>query len=81
MRRVRRSVWPCWRMCLRRFSNDHTATIPDLPRTGGILIPLLAEITLFGVLPIAFALWQIHDVRREQRKRRETREREEGGES
>lgn len=32
---------------------------------------LLAEILLFGVVPIAFALWQLHDVRREQRKRRE----------
>ncbi len=30
---------------------------------------LLAEIILFGVLPIAFALWQLHDVRREQRRR------------
>ena len=32
---------------------------------------LLAEILLFGVVPIAFALWQLHDVRREQRKRQE----------
>ena len=32
---------------------------------------LLAEILLFGVVPIAFALWQIRDVRREQAKRRE----------
>ena len=38
---------------------------------------LWAELILSGVLPIAFALWQIYDVRREQRKRRETREREE----
>ncbi len=30
---------------------------------------LLAEIILFGVLPIAFALWQLYDVRREQRRR------------
>ncbi len=35
---------------------------------------LLAEILLFGVVPIVFALWQIHDVRREQRKRREREE-------
>ncbi len=35
---------------------------------------LLAEIILFGVLPIAFALWQIHDVRREMRKRRKGRD-------
>ena len=32
---------------------------------------LLAEILLFGVVPIAFALWQIRDVRREQAKRRQ----------
>ncbi len=30
---------------------------------------LLVEIFFFGVLPLAFALWQIHDVRREQRRR------------
>lgn len=30
---------------------------------------LLIEILFFGVLPLAFALWQIHDVRREQRRR------------
>lgn len=30
---------------------------------------LLVEITLMGVLPIGFALWQIRDVRREQRRR------------
>lgn len=35
---------------------------------------LLAEILLFGVVPIAFALWQIRDVRREQEKRRKQRE-------
>jgi hypothetical protein len=35
---------------------------------------LLAEITLFGIAPIVFALWQLHDVRREQRKRREREE-------
>ncbi len=32
---------------------------------------LLVEIVFFGVLPLAFALWQIRDVRREQRRRRE----------
>ncbi len=31
---------------------------------------LLVEIFMFGVLPIAFAIWQIRDVRREQQKRR-----------
>ncbi len=36
-------------------------------------MPLLIEILLFGVLPIAFALWQLHDVRREQRRREENR--------
>jgi hypothetical protein len=30
---------------------------------------LWAELILSGVLPIAFALWQLHDVRRERRKR------------
>ena len=45
------------------------------------MIPLLADIALFGVVPIAFALWQIYDVRREQRQRRERREREEDRES
>ncbi len=29
------------------------------------------EIVMFGVLPIAFAIWQIRDVRREQQRRRE----------
>ncbi len=36
---------------------------------------LLAELLLFGAVPIAFALWQLHDVRREQARRRERRER------
>ncbi len=35
---------------------------------------LLAEILLFGVVPIAFALWQLHDVRRERRRRERDRE-------
>lgn len=35
---------------------------------------LLAEILLFGVVPIAFALWQLHDVRRERRRRDRDRE-------
>ena len=35
------------------------------------------ELLLSGVLPIAFALWQIHDVRREQRRRAEQRRQEE----
>lgn len=30
---------------------------------------LLVELFFFGVLPIAFALWQLHDLRRERRKR------------
>lgn len=34
---------------------------------------LAIEILFFGVLPIAFALWQVHDVRREQRRRRQQR--------
>ena len=32
---------------------------------------LLIEVLFFGVLPVAFALWQLHDVRREQRRRRQ----------
>ncbi len=32
------------------------------------------EIVMFGVLPIAFAIWQIRDVRREQQRRREQQE-------
>ncbi len=35
---------------------------------------LLIEILFFGVLPVAFALWQIHDVRREQRRRASRRQ-------
>ncbi len=35
---------------------------------------LLIELLMFGALPIAFALWQIRDVRREQRRRREQRQ-------
>lgn len=35
---------------------------------------LLAEILLVGVVPIAFALWQLHDVRRERRRRDRDRE-------
>ena len=42
---------------------------------------LLAEILLFGVVPIAFALWQIRDVRREQAKRRERENSGDGRES
>ncbi len=38
---------------------------------------LLVEIVLMGVLPIAFALWQISDVRREQRKREASRRQQE----
>ncbi len=30
---------------------------------------LLIELFFFGVLPIAFALWQLHDVRKEREKR------------
>lgn len=30
---------------------------------------LLVELFFFGVLPIAFALWQLHDLRQERRKR------------
>ena len=37
---------------------------------------LLIEILFFGVLPLAFALWQIHDVRREQRRRASRRQEE-----
>ncbi len=36
---------------------------------------LLAELLLFGAVPIAFALWQLRDVRREQARRRERHER------
>jgi hypothetical protein len=36
---------------------------------------LLIEIVFFGVLPLAFALWQIIDVRREQQRRQRDRER------
>jgi hypothetical protein len=36
---------------------------------------LLIEIVFFGVLPLAFALWQIIDVRREQRRRQRDRDR------
>ncbi len=32
---------------------------------------LLIELFFFGVLPIAFALWQIADVRRAQRRGRQ----------
>ncbi len=35
------------------------------------------EIVMFGVLPIAFAIWQIRDVRREQQRRREQQEQQE----
>ncbi len=34
---------------------------------------LWAELLLAGVLPIAFGIWQIRDVRREQRRRAEQR--------
>lgn len=37
------------------------------------------ELLLSGVLPIAFALWQIRDVRREQRRRAEQRQHQEAG--
>ena len=38
---------------------------------------LLIELFFFGVLPIAFALWQLHDVRKERAKRqREIRDEE-----
>jgi hypothetical protein len=40
---------------------------------------LLIEIVFFGVLPLAFALWQIMDVRREQRRRQRDRERRDHG--
>ncbi len=36
---------------------------------------LLIEIVFFGVLPLAFALWQIIDVRREQGRRQRDRDR------
>ncbi len=39
---------------------------------------LLIEIVFFGVLPLAFALWQLHDVRREQRRRRQRKDDEPG---
>lgn len=35
---------------------------------------LLIEILFFGVLPVAFALWQLRDVRREQRRRQMERQ-------
>ena len=40
---------------------------------------LLIEIFFFGVLPVAFALWQIRDVRREQRRRASRRHAEAAG--
>ncbi len=42
---------------------------------------LLVEIFMFGVLPIAFAIWQIRDVRREQQKRRIQQAKADEGES
>lgn len=35
------------------------------------------ELLLSGVLPIAFGIWQIRDVRREQRRRAEQRRQQE----
>lgn len=35
---------------------------------------LLIEILFFGVLPVAFAVWQLRDVRREQRRRQQQRQ-------
>ncbi len=37
---------------------------------------LWIELLMSGALPIAFALWQIRDVRREQQRRREQKDRE-----
>ncbi len=37
---------------------------------------LWIELLMSGALPIAFALWQIRDVRREQQRRREQKQRE-----
>ncbi len=38
---------------------------------------LWAELIMAGVLPIAFGIWQIRDVRREQRRRAELRRQQE----
>ncbi len=40
---------------------------------------LWIELLMSGALPIAFALWQIRDVRREQQRRRAQKEREQQG--
>ena len=37
------------------------------------------ELLLSGVLPIAFGLWQLRDVRREQRRRAELRRQQQAG--
>ncbi len=37
---------------------------------------LWIELLMSGALPIAFALWQIRDVRRAQQRRREQKQRE-----
>jgi cadmium resistance protein CadD (predicted permease) len=35
---------------------------------------LLAEILLFGLVPIAFGIWQIRSVNKERRKRQQQRD-------
>ncbi len=35
---------------------------------------LLAEMLLFGLVPIAFGLWQIREVNKERRKRQQERD-------
>jgi cadmium resistance protein CadD (predicted permease) len=35
---------------------------------------LLAEMLLFGLVPIAFGIWQIREVNKERRKRQQERE-------
>ncbi len=42
---------------------------------------LLVEILFFGVLPMAFALWQLREVRREQRRREQRRREQRGNDS
>ena len=38
---------------------------------------LLAEMLLFGLVPIAFGIWQIREVNKERRKRQQEREQQE----
>ncbi len=49
-----------------------------LNSTGGNMktevAALLAEMLLFGLVPIAFGLWQIREVNKERRKRQQERD-------